>query len=393
VFHKIDRNARNEYDYYETKKELEALGIRQEYSGQNIDTTTPEGQFLENSIVGISAFYSRNLAKETKKGMNENAYKAQFNGGVPPFGYSITQDKHYIINEMEAPAIRLIFSMFNSNHSYGTIISALNDRKFLTRRGKEFGKNSLYEIITNPKYMGTYTFNSVPKNINKKRNSHIKEKPEDYIEIKNAIPAIISEMEFMKAQDKLSKRVKVSRIENDSDYILSGYLRCGICGCAITGHTLTKKGKKYQYYSCSGKERGHKCSSHYLPKKKLEKAVFDYLSHDIFTTGTNSGLIKRFMFLQEHVPKANSEIIKTAKREEKLLKGRLNNLYVALENGQMDEFDMEHIRTVKDKILSVQKRILEEEQKEKASPITEEAVLERINNFINTVKSKKTLSQ
>ena len=40
--------------------------MRYEYAVQNIDGS-PEGQMMENMIVGFAAYYSRNLSKETKK--------------------------------------------------------------------------------------------------------------------------------------------------------------------------------------------------------------------------------------------------------------------------------------------------------------------------------------
>ena len=36
IFHKIDRNARNEYDYYYNKAQLEKYGVHYEYVTQNI---------------------------------------------------------------------------------------------------------------------------------------------------------------------------------------------------------------------------------------------------------------------------------------------------------------------------------------------------------------------
>lgn len=46
VFHKVDRNARNEFDYYMTKHKLQQVGVRYEYSKQDINATTPEGQMM-----------------------------------------------------------------------------------------------------------------------------------------------------------------------------------------------------------------------------------------------------------------------------------------------------------------------------------------------------------
>ena len=66
IFHKIDRNARNELDYYLTKDILDKHDVRYEYAVQNIDGS-PEGQMMENMLVGFAAYYSRNLSKEIKK--------------------------------------------------------------------------------------------------------------------------------------------------------------------------------------------------------------------------------------------------------------------------------------------------------------------------------------
>ena len=134
VFHKVDRNSRDELNYFKFKDKLERLGIRYEYAAQPIDALSPEGQMMETMMVGMAAYYSRNLAKETKKGLNENAYKAQFNGGYAPLEYKII-DKHYVIDEQEAEAIRMIFNLYVAGHGYKDICILLAKNGFSTRNG------------------------------------------------------------------------------------------------------------------------------------------------------------------------------------------------------------------------------------------------------------------
>lgn len=198
IFHKVDRNSRNELNYFKFKDKFEKLGICYEYAAQHIDALSPEGQMMETMMVGMAAYYSRNLAKETKKGLNENAYKAQFNGGYAPFGYKIV-DKHYVIDEQEAEAIRLIFDLYISGHGYKDICIILATKDYTTRNGKPFGKNSLYDIIGNEKYCGTYTFNKSPRK-NGGRNMHAKSRPDDFIRLEDAIPPIVSKDIFQQAQ-------------------------------------------------------------------------------------------------------------------------------------------------------------------------------------------------
>lgn len=103
IFHKIDRNSRNELNYFTFKDKLEKLGIRYEYAAQPIDALSPEGQMMETMMVGMAAYYSRNLAKETKKGLNENAYKALFNGCCPPLGYKIVDKNMSSMSRRQLP--------------------------------------------------------------------------------------------------------------------------------------------------------------------------------------------------------------------------------------------------------------------------------------------------
>lgn len=66
-----------------------------------------------------------------------------------------------------------IFNSVLNGKSYADISEELNQRGWHTRRGMEFGKNSLYEILRNEKYAGVYTFRrSTPANPNGKRNNH-----------------------------------------------------------------------------------------------------------------------------------------------------------------------------------------------------------------------------
>ena len=125
-------------------------------------------------------------------------------------------DQHYVINEAEAQAIRLIFNMYINGYGYGDICIALKEKGYKTRNGKAFGKNSIYDILGNEKYIGTYTFNKVPRS-KTKRNSHTTARPEDFISIVDAIPAIVDKGDFEVVQNKRAhnKRRKAAYTAKD----------------------------------------------------------------------------------------------------------------------------------------------------------------------------------
>lgn len=83
VVHKLDRFSRNRYNSAVYKKELKDNG-KQLFSVLEKLDDSPESIIMEALIEGMSEYYSANLSREVKKGMNENALNCKHNGGTPP---------------------------------------------------------------------------------------------------------------------------------------------------------------------------------------------------------------------------------------------------------------------------------------------------------------------
>lgn len=387
IFHKIDRNSRNEVDYYITKAKFLKLGIRYEYAVQSIDSS-PEGQMMEGMLVAIAAYYSRNLSKEAKKGLNENAYKAQFNGGIPPLGYKII-DKHYVIDNDEAEAIRLIFNLFISGHSYKDICCILTSKGYTTRNGKNFGKNSLYDIIGNERYCGIYTFNKIPKG-NDKRNSHSKKRPDDFIRLEDAIPAIISKDVFKQAQKRRRvNKAKPAEYKAKVNYLLRGKIICGHCGSAMGGHTCTPHDKSYSYYSCLDKARipTKKCLQKQIRKEDAEEAVILKIKKEILTSETFAVIAdkmrKKFASTKTSIDK------KIADKQNQLAKAEKTraNLYKLVEKGIDDDFTFSKIKAAKETIDALQAEIQTLKKAKKSKILSDAEIQKAFQLFNDKVKS------
>ncbi len=375
IMHKIDRNARNEFDYFTFKRVMMQNGISYEYAAQSIDLT-PEGQMMEGMLVNFAAYYSRNLAKEVKKGMNENAYKAQFNGGTPPFGYDVDENKHYVINEHEAEGVRLIFDMYANGSSYSEIIGALNAKGFKTKNGIPFGKNSLFDILRNEKYIGTYKFNVVTKNPDGTRNTHTKES-ENVIVIENAIPPIIDKAVFMTIQEMRSHRHGCAQKQKAKrSYLLTGKIICGECGSAMNGHTTITRGKEYPRYSCTHKERTFcKCSTKSVNALLLEDWILEQIKEKILAPKSIEELGKKMeeYYLQE--TSASGSRLSDLKREQTDLTRKYNKtMEFIFEYGHNNKV-AETLTEITDRLEEVEKLISVEENK-KAQPLTKAQIAE-----------------
>ena len=354
IFHKIDRNARDEIDYYTNVDRLRKNGVTYEYSAEGIDVSTTNGKLTEGIKVAVAAWYSRNLATEVKKGQKENALKGIFNGGRPPLGYKIVNQR-YEIEPREAEAVRLIFDMYIHGNGYVKIASELNRRGFTTRNGKPFVKNSLYEILGNERYTGTYIFNRICTDEFGRRNNH-KINP-DAIRIENAIPAIIDKETF-KIVAELRARNKncSSRFRAVETYLLSGKVKCALCGSPMNGHRVKCKTGTYSYYCCSKTRlpKDVKCAQKLISKTALEKKVANVIMERILSESVRPKLFEEMKNYYQMLIGHSEKERHTLNVAKAAAETKLSNLYALVEAGNViDKFDIMRIQKVKAEITDI----------------------------------------
>ena len=85
ILHKVDRLARNRADDVAIHLALKEAGVPLVSATENIDET-PSGMLLHGIMSTIAEFYSRNLANEVSKSMNQKAITGGTNGKAP-MGY------------------------------------------------------------------------------------------------------------------------------------------------------------------------------------------------------------------------------------------------------------------------------------------------------------------
>lgn len=270
---KTDRFARNTQDSLFYKMKLEKLGIKLISITQPIDNTTPEGNLMYTLLAGMDEYYSKNLASNVKRALKSNANKCQFNGGIAPLGYDIV-DKKYVINKQEAIIIKKIFDWYVNGYGVLEIASKLNLEGLKTKKNRPFGKNSVYDIISNEKYTGTYIYNK-----GNKHNHHFSNNKE--IRIEDGIPAIITPEIYQQAMSKRNTNKRANFKKNSNVYILSGLIFCGKCGGKYTGTTsIHKRGnKEYRngFYACTNRNKLSKCDNHRIKQELIEKNVINSL--------------------------------------------------------------------------------------------------------------------
>lgn len=306
LVHKLNRFGRNTLEVLEYKDSLEDMGIELISVTERLEST-PEGKLMLIIIAGMNEFYSDNLSQEVMKGLKENAYQCKFTGGTPPLGYKVDpESRKLVIDENEAMIVRLIFQRYASGYGYNSIINELTHLGYHTKSGKLFGKNSLYELLRNEKYIGVYTYNRAAKR--KKdgtRNYHSYKDSSDIIRIPGGCPALVDQKTWYCVQKIMEQNKKVHLQQHGQRvYILSGKVFCGLCGGKMYGNCKTTRGKSHYYYVCSNGWRKHTCSSRHIPAEELEEEVIETLEKKIFTSEFSKEVSEQ---LQNNIQK-NQEI-------------------------------------------------------------------------------------
>lgn len=321
ICHKVDRFARNRIESAINKYNLRKNGVKVVFSGQSIDDT-PEGQLMEGILESFAEYYSLNLAKETMKGLRENALKCKFNGGYVPFGYSVDPNtKMYLVNEEEAPLVQLIFKMYCDGMTYPQIAGRLNELGAKTRMGREFTFSTIHDILRNDKYIGVYTFNRrQARSIDGKRNNRSRKDDSEIIRIPGGIPQIVPTDLFLEAQRAMDRAKRGSRKAKEV-YLLSGLIICGECGKPYCGNRKHNgSGQIYTSYRCNGR-----CGNTEISKEKLEQMVFEELIDNIFSKRALKSLVKKL-----------NDYLKSKKQNENkqfdIIKSKIENILMEQNN-------------------------------------------------------------
>lgn len=336
IVHKLDRFSRDKYDSAMYKQKLKLKGIRVVSVLENLDNS-PESLILESVIEGMAQYYSANLAREVAKGQKENALKARHNGGTPPLGYDVAEDKTYIINDEESKAVKIIFDRYVNGYSYSQIIDELNKLGYRTKReNKNFSKNSLYSILSNEKYTGVYVFNKTQrKGVNGKRNGHKQKNEGEIIKVEGGMPQIIDKEIFEQAQDMMKKRKRAPGTNKATTfYLLTGLVRCGECGHMYQGNKRYDSYKnEYVSYRCGCRKQKRDCDNKEIRRDELEEFVLTELEKHVLNDDAIPVLSKELNKKLQDKNSSNEEMLNSLRNKLTKVNKEIENILNAIMNG------------------------------------------------------------
>ncbi len=391
LVHKIDRFSRNRYDAIVYRSVLAKNGVKVVSITENFGEGI-EGELMAGIQEAMAEFYSKNLAREVKKGLDVLASKGLHTGGSPPLGYDVGEDKKLKINESEAEIVRLIFSMYSQKYTYNDMAKELNARGYKTKSNNEWSASSFNAILTQRKYIGEYVYNRrASKDIRGKANAHKNKPEEEIIRIPNAVPRIIDDITFNKVQSRLEfNRKGQGHYKSCSSYLLSGLIFCGECGFRYQGNSRAAgRGNQsiYSSYRC-GKTQNYKggCKNGEIEKNRLETFVLEQMQKYLFNDEAIKILVDLVnQYNQETVKTKNDDLI-LYRRQIKEIDKQINNLTSAIAKGVAEDILIDKINTLNNSKKDIHQRIDEAITKE-LPPVNESDIKKALSKFNEFVKT------
>jgi site-specific DNA recombinase len=343
------RLARNTKDALGIFERLNFAGIRLIAVSQGIDSENEQAHVLVTVHGMVDSLYVKELAKKTHRGLEGLMLRGQHTGGRC-FGYDSipvpgTTGKQLVINESEAAVVRRIFEMSAEGQSLKTIAKTLNSECVpppRPRAGKKYATwcpTCIREMLRRDLYRGQVVWNS----------SRFVKVPGTNKRVRRARPEsewrVVAHPELQIVSDELWQRVKERQDELQvmyggrkgggvliprsatSPYLLSGILKCGLCG----GNLIIISG-----YDSSGHHPRYGCSQHFnrgacsnsltVRRDWLEGKMLDELKNYVLQSDAVEYVLDQFgTHVQDAFADLSNQMAQMRERKQKL-EGELRRL-------------------------------------------------------------------
>ncbi|MBC2149537.1 recombinase family protein [Listeria booriae] len=302
IVYRLDRLSRSQVDtmtLIETfflKNDIEFISLT-----ETLDTTSPGGRAMIGVLAAFSQMERESIRERSIMGRIQRVKSGLRDSPVKKrnFGYDIVGGKLYI-NESEASIIRDVCNRFEVLQSIGKLQQEqkANGVEVITRA-------RIMNYLTNDLYIGYVHYL-------------------DEVHRKGIHEPIISEDQYYRIQAILERIKRAPNINKKSQSLLSGLIRCAVCGStyhhAVKGSKKYASGKviEYRYYTCKRNRRKPElegCANKSYRGEKLEDIVINRIKNYSVDTRTD----EKMKDLAENREKIDAQVAK---------KNRLLALYV-----------------------------------------------------------------
>lgn len=235
LFYKVDRAARNLFDYVELERLESEYGLAFVSVSQPTENN-PAGRMMRRTLANMASFYTEQQSVDVSEGLARRVQEGWFVGKAP-YGYKNVRKDGRCVSEIDAAAAETVRRIFQLYAYEPLTLDALRDRLHadgISYRtdSLRFTRSKLHAMLADRSYIGEIPF--------KGQWYPGKQKP------------LIDRVTWDRVQALLGDKVYHAHQMTYAGDVIS----CAHCGRAITGERKTKRTKSgeqhYVYYRCSG---------------------------------------------------------------------------------------------------------------------------------------------
>jgi DNA invertase Pin-like site-specific DNA recombinase len=234
-----DRLSRNEITAQTIRVALQRNDVVLYTKDGKYDLANPTDKLVKTILDGIAQYDNALRAERSRLGKLNRVKNGFWQGGPPPFGYTL-KDGKLAIEPEEAKWVFKIFDAYASGSSPTKIKAMLDENGVAPRRKKgTWSIGSINALMRNTHYKGTYTYEDA--------------KSGESVEV--SCPPLMEDTLWFSAQDA---RREVQRRKGQTNrtkkfYLLRDLMVCGHCGRQIAGRIVPSV--RANWYYCPNKER------------------------------------------------------------------------------------------------------------------------------------------
>lgn len=301
---KLSRFGRNAADVLNSLQYIQDFGVNLVCVEDGIDSSKDSGKLTITVLSAVAEIERENILVQTMEGRKQKAREGKWNGGQAPFGYTLDSKKGMlIVNLEEAEIVKIIYNKFvNEGVGADSISNYLNQHGYVKKKNRShelnyFTRGLIRKILDNPVYIGKIAYGkSSTEKIKGTRDQYHRVRNDDFLLAEGLHEAIIDldlwDGARAKREETGVKWVKTHSLEHE--HILTGLLKCPICGVGMSGTVRRRKNKstgKYKddfYYRCKHRKKINEsdfCNCSLVLNQnelngEVEKYIMDLVNHE-----------------------------------------------------------------------------------------------------------------
>ena len=386
---KLSRFGRNAADVLNSLQYIQDFGVNLICVEDGIDSSKDSGKLTITVLSAVAEIERENILVQTMEGRKQKAREGKWNGGVAPFGYNTdSKGDTLIIEPDEAEIVKIIYDKYvNEEIGIDMICNYLNQHGYEKRKTRDFELNYftrglIVNILDNPVYTGKIAYGkSKTQKVKGTRDQYQRVKTDDYLLADGRHEAIISESLWEAAQQKRKENsVKWNKTHSlEHEHILSGVVKCPLCGTGMAGTVRRRKNKKtgeYKddfYYRCLHRKKmdeEHFCNYKFSLNQdelnhQVETIILYIINNDNFGTFVKKKLEQKIdvTLLEEEREQLRQQLRQLAGAKKKLM-DMLDKLDVMDKHYDRKYQDMQdRLETLYDKISEIEDMITDTNEK------------------------------